>query len=93
MLMETIIQIKVKPFFIEQPLSYYWKPVFTCFFKIFLQVKAAFPRSGNEYLFNESFILAGGIRVSVSIGNSILFFTASFLLVEPLLALNFVSTS
>ena len=35
MLMETIIQIKVRPFFIEQPLSYYLKPSFTRSFRYF----------------------------------------------------------
>ena len=38
-LVQTIIQIKVKPFLIEYPLSYYWKPFST---RLYIYMKAVF---------------------------------------------------
>ena len=59
MLVETIDQINVKPFLIEWPLSYCWKPLlYVSFIHIFLPGKAAFRRSENVFFFNEFFIQA-----------------------------------
>ena len=63
MLVKTLIQIKVKPLLIEQPLSNYWKLFFARFLYIFQAVKAVF-RRGNVY-FKKCFIPAGGIRIFV----------------------------
>ena len=64
-LVETIIQIKVKPFLIEQPLSYYCKLFSTRFLYIYSCRWKQFFGVVETYFFNESFIPAGGIRIFV----------------------------
>ena len=65
MLVETIIQINVKPLPIELPLSYYWKHFLRAFcIYIFQPVKVVSRRSENVF-FHKSFIPACGIRIFV----------------------------
>ena len=74
----------MKPYFIEKPLSYYWKPYFTTFFRYSCRWKQLFCEK-EPYLFNGSFILACESEF-LSIGKSILLFTAFFLLVEAIIS-------
>ena len=65
-LVETIIQIKVKPFLIElYTFLLLLETIFYAFFMYtFLPVKAVFRRSENVF-FKESFVPVGGIRIFV----------------------------
>ena len=65
-LVETIIQIKVKRFLTEFPLSYYWKPFSTHFSDIYiiLSVEAVLRHIENVF-FNNSFVPAGEIKIFV----------------------------
>ena len=55
MLVETIVQINVKPFLIEWPHSYCWKPLlYVSFIHIFLLGKAACRRSENVFFLTNS---------------------------------------
>ena len=64
-LVETIIQIKVNQFLVEQPFSYYWKPFSTRFLYIYYCWWNQFFGRVKTYFFNKSSIPAGGIRLFV----------------------------
>ena len=77
LLVETIIQIKVKPFFIKQPLFYYRKPCFTGFLDNLAGESSFRAQWKGIFLTNPSIWLVESEFLSIE--NSILLFTAFFL--------------
>ena len=65
---------------IEQPLSYYWKPIFTCF----LDIPAGESRWKGIFLASPSFWLVDSEFMCT--GSSIILFTAFFLLMETIIS-------
>ena len=89
-LVETIIQIKVKP--LQSNLSPTIKNHFlgVLYIYIFPPLKIVFPRS-EMYCFNKSLIPAGEIKVLVQWKQYSFIYSFSFFLRKPLLAPKFVS--
>ena len=83
-LVETIIQIKMKPFFIKKPPSHYWKPFITVFLDIPAGESSFSAQQKRIFLTNPSFWLVESEFLSIE--NSILLFTAFFLSVETIIS-------
>ena len=77
LLVETIIQIKVKPFFIKQPLFYYRKPCFTGFLDNLAGESSFRAQWKGIFLANPSIWRVESEFLSIE--NSIHLFTAFFL--------------
>ena len=83
-LVKTITQIRVKPFFTEQPVSYYWKLFFTSFLDIPAAESSFSVQRKRISLTNPLFWIMGSDFLSI--GNNNLLFTNFFLLVETIIS-------
>ena len=82
---ETIIQIKMKPSFIEQTLSYYWKPFLTSFLNI-PTGESSFSALWICIFLTKSLVLACAVRISVYRIPYLFFIYSFFLLAETIIS-------